>query len=88
MMRYRIEVYILGFIVGVYETNKHSEAKRIYWLHNNRLDRWTQLYIDGETGSKEWMDRTLGGGREHGYLAEDLYLTAMAYKTKKGRDGE
>ena len=56
MMCYRIEVYILGFMVGVYETNKHSEAKRIYWLHNNRLDRWTQLYIDGETGSKEWMD--------------------------------
>lgn len=84
-MRYRIEIYILGMQAGKWETNSCRKARQIYWQQNNRLDRWTQLYIDGKTGPKAWMDRELGGGQKHSYMVELLGQEFMGKMAEKKR---
>lgn len=59
MAYYRIEVYQMGELIHEYEVNTHREARRIYHHYNQLNDCWTQLYVDGLTGSKAWMDRVI-----------------------------
>ena len=59
MSNYRIQVYHMGRLTHEYETDVFQEARRIYRHYNLQLDCWTQLYINGLTGSKAWMDRNI-----------------------------
>lgn len=59
MSYYRIEVYHMGELVHSYETDAFREAKRIYTHYDQQLDKWTQLYVDGRTGSKAWMSKVI-----------------------------
>lgn len=86
MKRFRIEVWVLGILAETHETDSLKQAQKIYWAHNNLLDRWTKLYIDGKTGSKEWMDSTIGGGNTLNYAISTMSAEARArVARKKGR---
>lgn len=60
---YRIEIYVQGELVRTFETNYFEEAAVFYYRNNDFDDRWTQLYVDGQTGSKAWMDKQMKLGR-------------------------
>ena len=59
MSRYKIEIYVLGKVSCSYETDDYAKARKYYWLHNDLDECWTKLYIDGESGTKAWMDRQM-----------------------------
>lgn len=63
MAHYHIEVYRMGELVHSYETDAFREAKRIYLHYDRMLDCWTQLWVDGLTGSKAWMNQQIADPR-------------------------
>lgn len=60
---YRIEIYVQGELVKTFETNYFKEAAVFYYRNNDFDDRWTQLYVNGKTGNKAWMDKQMKPGR-------------------------
>lgn len=60
---YRIEIYVQGELVKTFETNYFEEAAVFYYRNNDFDDRWTQLYVNGKTGNKAWMDKQMKPGR-------------------------
>ena len=58
-MKYRIGVRMYGLPVCALDTDDYRQARIFYRRHNELEDRWTQLYIDGESGTKAWMDRQM-----------------------------
>ena len=83
-MRYRIEVRVYGRVVEELETDDYRRARAFYRLHNERDDRWTQLYIDDKTGSKAWMDREMHTGPE----TMRNIIRAETSRRKRGTNGE
>lgn len=60
---YRIEIYVQGELVKTFETNYFEEAAVFYYRNNDFDDQWTQLYVNGKTGNKAWMDKQMKPGR-------------------------
>ena len=63
MSNYKIEIYVQGKLVKTFETNYFEEAAVFYYRNNDFDDRWTQLYVNGKTGNKAWMDKQMKPGR-------------------------
>lgn len=60
---YKIEIYVQSKLVKTFETNYFEEAAVFYYRNNGFDDRWTQLYVNGKTGNKAWMDKQMKPGR-------------------------
>ena len=58
-MKYRIEVRMYGVVACALDTDDYRQARIFYRRHNELEDRWTRLYIDGESGTKAWIDRQM-----------------------------
>ena len=83
-MRYRIEVRVYGRVVEELETDDYRRARAFYRLHNEWDDRWTQLYIDGKTGSKAWMDREMHTGLD---AIRDVIWREVQQKKRRRKSG-
>lgn len=70
---YKIEIYIYGELVKTFETNYFEEAAVFYCRNNDFDDRWTQLYVNGKTGNKAWMDKQMKPGK----IPKNFYLFSL-----------
>lgn len=75
----------MGEVAARWETDSFTEAAKIYWQHNDLLDRWTQVTIDGQTGSKEWMDEKMARGPQSSYYRQQMRAETAAAQTRKGK---